>query len=82
MPEITNRAWREALGYTEEELINLNIDRVVYPEALTQCFDTLQRAMSAEQVDRIETRFATKKERKDQWLKIRLRSKPPNTPAA
>lgn len=55
-----NRAWREAFGYTEQELINLNIDRVVHPEALTQVFETLQRAMSGEQVDRIETRFVTK----------------------
>ncbi len=55
-----NRAWREALGYTEQELTDLNIDRVVHPEALTQCFETLQRAMSGEQVDRIETRFVTK----------------------
>lgn len=55
-----NRAWREALGYTEQELIDLNIDRVVHPEALTQCFETLQRAMSGGQVDRIETRFVTK----------------------
>jgi PAS domain S-box-containing protein len=55
-----NRAWREALGYTEQELINLNIDRVVHPDALPQCFETLQRAMSGEQIDRIETRLVTK----------------------
>ncbi len=55
-----NRAWREALGYTEQELANLNIDRVVHPADLIQCFETLQRAMSGEQVDRIETRFVTK----------------------
>ncbi|MDO9300687.1 MAG: PAS domain S-box protein, partial [Anaerolineales bacterium] len=55
-----NRAWRETLGYTEQELVNLNIDRIVHPEALTHCFETFQQALSGEQVDRIETRFVTK----------------------
>jgi len=55
-----NRAWRETLGYTEEEAAKLSIFDVVHPDSLEHCMGVFQRVMSGEEVNRVEAEFVAK----------------------
>ncbi|MBI5216552.1 MAG: PAS domain S-box protein [Ignavibacteriae bacterium] len=55
-----NRAWREALGYSEDEIENLVYRQIIHPEN-EQHYDTIfRRALAGEEIDRLETSFITK----------------------
>ena len=54
-----NRAWRETLGYGEEEIPDLSFFDVIHPDALAECLDLFHRVMAGEILDRIELRFIT-----------------------
>jgi len=55
-----NRAWRDALGYSEKEALNLNFWDIIHPDYLAHCKQTLQKIMSGETVKNIETAFVAK----------------------
>ena len=55
-----NRAWREALGYTEAELQNLNIFQLISPDCQEHCMALFQRLMRGEDVGTIDVRLITK----------------------
>ncbi len=55
-----NRAWRETLGYGEEEIAGLSMTDVVHPDNLAHCMNVFQRAMSGESVDKVEAVFVAK----------------------
>lgn len=55
-----NRAWRQALGYEENELKDLSIDNIVCPDDQKRCLTTLNRAIAGEKTDVLETIFVTK----------------------
>lgn len=55
-----NRAWREALGYTPEEVAALNIFSVIHPDHHAQCREFMQRIMAGEHTGLIEIPFLTK----------------------
>ncbi len=55
-----NRAWRETLGYSEEEVRELSIFDVVHPESQEHCMDAFQRVLAGERVEGIEARFGAK----------------------
>jgi len=59
-----NRAWHEALGYTETEIPNLTIFDVIHPNFKPLWLDAFQRVMSGEKLDRIELEFLTKNGKK------------------
>lgn len=55
-----NRAWREMLGYSEEEIITLNIFDVIHPDHHEYCRTCLQQHLADKGADIVETAFQTK----------------------
>ena len=55
-----NRAWRETLGYDEEEIASLSIFDIIHPDSQAHCMEVFQRVMSGEKVDKVEAVFVTK----------------------
>ena len=55
-----NRAWREALGYTDGEVATLTIFNVVHPSHHMQCQEFIRRIMAGENAGLIEVPFQTK----------------------
>lgn len=55
-----NRAWREALGYSEEEVSTLKLVDIIHPDSLGHCMQIFERVMSGERLDHIEAMFVTK----------------------
>ncbi|TFH48455.1 MAG: PAS domain S-box protein [Methanothrix sp.] len=59
-----NRAWREALGYSEEEIDGLSILDIISPDCHDRCQETFKRIISEEDVHSIDTVFVSKEGRK------------------
>jgi len=55
-----NKAWKEALGYTDYEVGNLNFQDVIHPESLEHCLDIFGKVQNGDRVSEIEARFVTK----------------------
>ncbi|MFQ5744498.1 MAG: ATP-binding protein [Acidobacteriota bacterium] len=55
-----NRAWRETLGYSEEEAGKLNVLDVVHPDSRSRFEKMLEEIMAGEPGARIEADFITK----------------------
>jgi PAS domain S-box-containing protein len=55
-----NRAWRMALGYSEEEIPNLILWDIIHRDNLAHCQSIFQRVISGEKVSSIETVFLAK----------------------
>jgi len=52
-----NRAWRETLGYTAEEVVGLTLFDIIHPDFRKHCSDVFSRVSTGEQVDNVETVF-------------------------
>jgi len=55
-----NRAWLEALGYTEAELPSLNLWKIIHSESLAHCRKTFSRVMAGESIKNVRVTFVTK----------------------
>jgi len=55
-----NEAWRETLGYSEEDVSNLSLWDIIHPDSIPKCREIFQKVISGEPVDNIETVFVTK----------------------
>jgi hypothetical protein len=55
-----NRAWREALGYSEEEVSHLHMRDIIIPEHLPYCQEVLARVLRGESVGDVAAVFVTK----------------------
>lgn len=55
-----NRAWREVLGYTAEEVVALNVFSIIHPDHHAHCQQIMQRIMAGENVGLVEAQFVTK----------------------
>ncbi len=55
-----NRAWRETLGYREEEIRDLSLFDIVHPDCREHCMEAFQRVISGENVDDLEAMFVTR----------------------
>jgi PAS domain S-box-containing protein len=55
-----NKAWREELGYSEEEVANLTLWDIIHVDHVEQCKQTLKKVLSGETVNNIETAFVAK----------------------
>jgi len=59
-----NRAWRNALGYTEEETHDLNVENVYHPEGRQSFAEQIERLLRGETMDKAEVILVTKDGRK------------------
>jgi len=48
-----NRAWREALGYREEEIPGLSMFDIVHPDSTDHCMEIFQRTMRGKTLDHV-----------------------------
>ena len=55
-----NRAWRETLGYGEEEMPDLSFLDIVHPDHRAHCRSMFGKVMSGEDSGRVETVFVSK----------------------
>jgi len=55
-----NQAWRNSLGYDDDEIRELNFQDIIHPESISHCNEIFQKLMSGEAVPRIETTFISK----------------------
>ena len=58
--EYTNPAWREAMGYDEDELRRLKLFDILEPENLDHCQKLFARILTGERIDKVEATFVTK----------------------
>lgn len=56
----TNRTWRETLGYTEQEIKDLNLVDVLHPDSMSCCQDRFSRLLMGEKLKSIDFKFITK----------------------
>lgn len=52
-----NRAWRETLGYTPEEVDGLNVFEVIHPDSVDHCQATLGEVMHGHPIEHVEFAF-------------------------
>jgi diguanylate cyclase (GGDEF)-like protein/PAS domain S-box-containing protein/putative nucleotidyltransferase with HDIG domain len=55
-----NHAWRQALGYAEDEIPGLSLFDIVHPDSKAYCTEIFQRVMAGEKPDHVEATFVTK----------------------
>lgn len=55
-----NRAWRAALGYSDEDLQALSLLDIIHPEHHQHCLELFEHAMAGESLSHVETVFVSK----------------------
>jgi PAS domain S-box-containing protein len=55
-----NRAWKETLGYSEAELVELKIYDIIHSDSLVHCLEVFGQVMAGEKFAQVETIFVTK----------------------
>jgi len=58
--EYTNRAWREALGYSKEEVKEMWLSQVIHPKDLEQSIALFHRIMAGEVMNNVDVDCITK----------------------
>jgi len=59
-----NRAWQEALGYSAEEVKQLNLIDILAPECREHCLGLFQRILQGERIAFVNATFLTKDKRR------------------
>ncbi len=59
-----NRAWRETLGYSQEEIASMSAFDIIHPDCKVHSLQLLQRVMSGDKIDQAKVEFLTKDSRK------------------
>lgn len=52
-----NRAWREKLGYTKEDLTNLKLDDIIQHDLFSECDVTFQKALEGQRTENLEIKL-------------------------
>ncbi len=55
--QYVNRAWRQTLGYGEEEIRDLSLENVLDPECSEECVDTFKKVIAEGRLNLIEAKF-------------------------
>ncbi len=55
-----NRAWREALGYSEAEINHLSLFDVISPNFQAHCQELFERVINGEKLNSVQAEFVTK----------------------
>jgi PAS domain S-box-containing protein len=58
--QYVNRAWRETLGYTDEDIARLTLFDIVHPDFREHCMAVFGRLLAGEKIDNVEAVFLTK----------------------
>lgn len=58
--QYVNRSWKETLGYTDDEISDVNLINIIHPEHMDVCMLAFQKLLSGDNIDSIETTFVTK----------------------
>ncbi|MBD3181039.1 MEKHLA domain-containing protein [Candidatus Poribacteria bacterium] len=58
--QYVNRAWMEILGYTEEEVKELNLSDIIHPDFIEKCMKVFEKVMSGANIDKVEAVFISK----------------------
>ena len=59
-----NRAWRETLGYTDDEIANLSLFEIIHPNSRAKSEDVFRCVITGEEVEKCQIEFVTKDGRK------------------
>ncbi|HEX9109570.1 MAG TPA: PAS domain S-box protein, partial [Longimicrobiales bacterium] len=55
-----NKAWKKALGYTDEEVAQLRMDMILHPECRERCLQQFARVLEGETLTGVEARFVAR----------------------
>ena len=55
-----NRAWRETMGYGEEEVAELHMRDIIHPDDMEHCTLVMNQVMEGRQVQGVNARFVTR----------------------
>lgn len=55
-----NRAWREALGYSEEEIPHISLPDIIHPSLREHCMELFRQVLQGENLHGMETVFVAK----------------------
>jgi two-component system sensor histidine kinase/response regulator len=58
-----NKKWKEALGYSDEEIKGLNLTDILRKDQIPHCMELFQRVIGGEALDSVEVVFVTKEGR-------------------
>jgi two-component system phosphate regulon sensor histidine kinase PhoR len=58
-----NRAWLEAMGYSEAELVGLALPDIIHPDHLGHCLELFRQLLEGNRAGRVATVFITKEGR-------------------
>ncbi|MCD4784138.1 MAG: PAS domain S-box protein [Candidatus Eremiobacteraeota bacterium] len=58
--EYVNRAWKETLGYTDEEIADLNLFDIIHPDSIEHCKAVFKQVISGKNEKGISARFVSK----------------------
>jgi diguanylate cyclase (GGDEF)-like protein/PAS domain S-box-containing protein len=56
----TNRAWRDTMGYSADEVSRLHLTDVLHPDSMQSCQERFLRLQSGDSLHRIDFKFVTK----------------------
>lgn len=59
-----NRAWRDALGYSVDEVNNLSMFEVIHPDSQAHCMDVFMQVLQGVLIERVDAAFISKDGRK------------------
>ncbi len=55
--KFVNRAWRETLGYSEEEVAGMTLSDIIHPDRRDDCMGNFQALLAGAPIDRVDTVF-------------------------
>lgn len=58
--QFVNRAWLDTLGYTKEELPDLNLSSIIHPDCEEHCTQLFQRLLHGEDIPNFEAQLISK----------------------
>jgi PAS domain S-box-containing protein len=58
--DYVNPAWKESLGYSDEEIAHLSLFDIIHPDSQVYCQEMFHRIMAGEKLNHVEAKFVTK----------------------
>lgn len=58
--QYVNNAWKQVLGYSDEEVVGMSFLDIIHPDERDHCLDLFDRVMSGQEVKELRTAFVAK----------------------